>query len=150
MCITCTFIYHSYLTGINIRLLIMKLHGALNSCTIHHTGFTPSPHATTGGDHDPNLKGASHFAISDSCCKELCFPDSRNLKTRKTKAKVFSALSSHDPSLGTWGQFSDTRQDPVFRRIRGQRSTVSQTSIYEGPTSLDPTVQISLAINGPD
>jgi len=34
-------IYHSYLTGMSTRLLNMKLLGALNSCTIHHTGLCP-------------------------------------------------------------------------------------------------------------
>ena len=35
------FIYHSYLTGMIIRLLNRKLLGALNSCTTHYTGLHP-------------------------------------------------------------------------------------------------------------
>jgi hypothetical protein len=75
-------IYHSYPTGMSIRLLNRKLLGALNSCTIHHTGLHPlltrPPTVTT----IQILKG--RFAFRDfgiPVARNFVFPDSRNPKT---------------------------------------------------------------------
>jgi hypothetical protein len=68
-------IYHSYPTGMSIRLLNRKLLGALNSCTIHHTGLHPlltrPPTVTT----IQILKRALRISrFRNSRCKEFCFP----------------------------------------------------------------------------
>jgi hypothetical protein len=56
---------------------------------------------------------------SGSLIPEIRKPERPNLR--------FSRLFySHDPSLETWGQLQDTRRYPVFQRICGQCSTVSQ------------------------
>jgi hypothetical protein len=128
-------IYHSYLNSMSIRLLNRKLLGALNSCTTLYTGLHPLLMRPSVVTMIQIKKDASHFAILEFPLQGILFSWTPEFRKPKRPRLGFSWLFHlHDPSLGIWGQFSDTHQDPIFQRIRGQRSTVSQLLIYVDPT----------------
>jgi hypothetical protein len=104
---------------------------------MHYSSYwpMPSPHMTTGGDRDLNKKVLRISRFRNFRCRDSVFPDSRNPKTRKTKAKVFLSPFIHLSLRSEPGIHSQTRvRVPYFSESVVNALSFSKLLFYADPT----------------